>query len=170
MKNILYSNICNSSLEELKQDYSEAYDIPEEEKNNIPESELYRFWNVCNEDEYDNFKYYASKNMKNKKYIILGKLGLWHGIVEVAAIETGYNAIVKCFSDCDHVTVEDKEGKLLVTAHHHDGTNNFELRELAFEGEEKLEENNCPDMEFLNTLFFSNKFTKIPNINEGVML
>ena len=163
MKNILYSNICNSSLEELKQEYIDSHDLNEKDIKDIPESDIYHFWEACNEDWYEEFKYNMKVNMNNKKYIILGTLGLWDGKREVAAIEKGFDAILKCVYDSDYVEIFEEDEKLIIQTHHHDGTNMFEIKELTFSGFNIVENNFSKDYSFIKKIFNNDLHSRFPS-------
>lgn len=84
------------------------------------------------ECDLDNIKFCS--HYKNTPYVITGSLGLWDGRPSIHPVKvTGlYEAIVKCWGNCDDCMVEinNKTGVVSVYAYHHDGTNCFEIREL----------------------------------------
>lgn len=130
-KNIIWSyDTSNWDKEEIKSMYEEAYE-------EIPNDEiLQKYINDVNDDYLGDVRgeiEFYEKKEGMKTYLITGKLGLWYGTVDGGKILTGlWNAISKCFEDFNEIYEEG--GKLKVVAHHHDGTNYFEIKELNEKG------------------------------------
>lgn len=131
-KNMIWSyDTSNWDKEEMKNMYEEAYE-------EIPNDEiLQKYINDVNDDYLDDVRSeieFYEKKEGMKTYLITGKLGLWYGTVDGGKVVTGlWNAISKCFEDFNEIYEEG--GKLKVVAHHHDGTNYFEIKELNEKGE-----------------------------------
>lgn len=90
-------------------------------------------------DEITNITYY--ENTHNKKtYVIKGFIGLWHGTYEGGKIIKGMkNVIIKCHGGEEYFKfyMDGKIMKFMVS--HHDGTNNFYIKELTERGEKFYE-------------------------------
>lgn len=101
------------------------------------------------EDEIDSL---FNNQYANKKYIVVGSIGLWDGIrygysrnIANSIKEAIYNA-TDGFGMC-YITLKEKEyGKLFLRISHHDGTNNLEIREITSLGE-KILDNNYNDVD-----------------------
>ena len=96
-----------------------------------------------------------------KQYIVLADLGLWYGRRDGGKIITGlWNAISQCFEDYNEIYEEG--GRLKVTAHHHDGTNYFQIKELTKRGEEFAERHewNMSDRELHEKLFNDSHYSR----------
>lgn len=77
--------------------------------------------------------------MEGKEYIIKGSLGLWNGrhtIIPTKAI--GFEAIRKCLNESDDCEIIDNDGRLIILAYHHDGVNEFEIREARYNKKPRL--------------------------------
>lgn len=141
----------NWDREEMIGLYKEIYD------HSPSEEELYEFIEDenlrCLEDEQTNIEFYE-KQYGTKHYIIIASLGLWNGRFDGGKIIKGlWNSISKCFEDYNEIYQDGKRVK--VTAHHHDGTNYFEIRELTDKGIEYWErhEYDMSDRELHTRLF-----------------
>ena len=137
-KKIIWTSEIN--MEDWKEFLEEEYP---EVKDENEQYNLVRDYIVSNlEDERENLNIPT-----NGKILIIADLGLWNGR------RTGYkfvdrkniNAILK--SDCDDVEWYCDGYNIKATAHHHDGTNYYEYREVR-EGKEDSIEN------LLNRLYY----------------
>lgn len=135
-KNMIWSyDTSNWDKEEMKNMYEEAYE-------EIPNDEILQKYIDDVNDDYlgdvrSEIEFYEKKN-EPKQYIVLADLGLWNGRFDGGKILTGlWEAISECFEDFNEIYEEG--GKLKVVAHHHDGTNYFEIKELTERGEEYAE-------------------------------
>lgn len=132
-KNMIWSyDTSNYDVEDMKDMYEEAYEeTPDEETIN-------RYIQDVNDDYLGDIKSeitFYEDNHKQKQYVIIAKLGLWNGTFAGGKIITGlWNAISQCFEDYNEIYEE--RGRLKVIAHHHDGNNYFQIKELTKRGEE----------------------------------
>ena len=78
-------------------------------------------------------------SLENVKIEVQGKLGLWDGthIIYPETFDNLYYAIQKCLEDYNEI-YEDEDGNLKISAHHHDGVNNFVLMKVVNNGVEPL--------------------------------
>ena len=141
-KNMIWSyDTSNWDEEEMRNMYEECYEeTPSDET-------LQQYISDVNSDYLGDVKseidFYENKHEK-KEYIVLADLGLWNGRFDGGKIITGlWNAISKCFEDYNEIYEE--KGRLKVTAHHHDVTNYFQIKELTEKGE-KFAENHKWDL------------------------
>lgn len=74
--------------------------------------------------------------------VVIGSVGRWNGRfnIEVSYFDTLKDAIFKCIEKCDYYTITEENGVINVTARHHDGSNEFEIRRLTKLGIEAYEE------------------------------
>lgn len=101
------------------------------------------------------------KNHDSKTYVIIGNLGLWYGRVEGGKIIEGlWNSLRQCFEDYNKIYEEN--GRLKVTAHHHDGTNFFQIKELTKRGEDFAERHkwDMSDRELHKKLFNDSHYSR----------
>lgn len=85
------------------------------------------------ESDLDNIK---SCKQYNIPVVITGKLGLWDGTHEIMPVvcDNVHDAISKCVDGNDDCEVYFNDGLIEVHAHHHDGTNCFEIKALSAKG------------------------------------
>lgn len=85
-------------------------------------------------------------SLENVKIEVRGKLGLWNGTHTIypEKFDNLYDAIQKCLEDYNEI-YEDEEGNLKISAHHHDGVNNFVLM--------KVVNNRVEPLHFCKTVF-----------------
>lgn len=130
-KNMIWSYNTSYDIEDMKNMYEEAYEeIPSEET-------LQKYIQDVNNDYLGDIRseieFYEKENGQ-KQYIVLVNLGLWNGRFDGGKIINGlWNAISECFEDYNEIYEEG--GKLKIVAHHHDGTNYFQIKELNKKGE-----------------------------------
>lgn len=141
----------NWDKDDAKATYKEFYerDPSEQELEDLIYEENQRYL----EDEQGNIEFYEETHGV-KHYVILADLGLWYGHRDGGKIVKGlWNAISACFEDYNEIYQDGKRVK--VTAHHHDGTNCFEIRELTDKGIEYMErhEDDMSDRELHTRLF-----------------
>ena len=73
----------------------------------------------------------------NVPVLITGRLGLWDGSHEIVpVVETSVHSAIKRMlgRDINDIDAEFNDGKIIVNAYHHDGTNTFEIRALSKKG------------------------------------
>lgn len=124
---ILYKTYGLYTKEE-EEEILECYSEQEED-----EKAKFDFMSNFLEDDWQSFEYEVSKLMEGKEYIIKGSLGLWNGrhtIIPTKAI--GFEAIRKCLNKSEDYKIIDNDGRLIILAYHHDGTNEFEIREAKY--------------------------------------
>lgn len=158
-KNMIWSYDTSSwDEDEMRGMYEECYEeTPSEEI-------LQRYIQDVNQDylwdEKSNVEFYEKENGQ-KQYIVLADLGLWNGRFDGGKIITGlWNAISKCFEDYNEIYEEG--GRLKVTAHHHDGTNYFQIKELTERGKGYAERNgwDMSDRELHQKLFNDSHYSR----------
>ena len=103
-------------------------------------SEAYFKWHSDEiQNEVDDF--YA--NLQHSDYqhpcIVTGSIGRWNGSFEIeqTRCDNLSDAIDKCCSGCDDIIVTKRHSVIYVTALHHDGRCNFEVRLLSGLGEDR---------------------------------
>ena len=158
-KNMICSYDTSSwDEEEMKMDFEEIFEITPSEENlqqYIYDTNQDYLW-----DEKSNVEYYEKENGQ-KQYIVLADLGLWNGRFDGGKIITGlWNAISKCFEDYNEIYEEG--GRLKVTAHHHDGTNYFQIKELTERGKGYAERHewDMSDRELHQKLFNDSHYSR----------
>lgn len=158
-KNMIWSYDTSSwDEDEMRGMYEECYEeTPSEEI-------LQRYIDDTNhcylEDVEGEISHYEKTNGQ-RQYIILADLGLWNGRFDGGDIIVGlWNAISKCFEDYNEIYEEG--GRLKVTAHHHDGTNYFQIKELTERGEEYAERHkwDMSDRELHQKLFNDSHYSR----------
>lgn len=158
-KNMIWSyDTYGWDEEEMKAMYKECYEeTPSEE---TLQQYIYDTNQDCLDDEKSNVKFYENIHGQ-KQYIILADCGLWYGRRDGGKIITGlWNAISQCFEDYNEIYEEG--GRLKVTAHHHDGTNYFQIKELTKRGEEFAERHkwDMSDRELHKKLFNDSHYSR----------
>lgn len=158
-KNMIWSyNTSEYDKDEMIEAYEESYgETPNDE---TLENYIYDMNDTYLEDERLNIQFYE-KTHEQKQYIVLANLGLWYGRADGGKIITGlWNAISKCFEDYNEIYEEG--GRLKVTAHHHDGTNYFQIKELTKRGEEYAERHkwDMSDRELHQKLFNDSHYSR----------
>lgn len=158
-KNMIWSyNTSSWDEDEIRGMYEECYEeTPDEET-------LRQYINDINdcylEDVEGEISHYEKTNGQ-KQYIVLADLGLWNGRFDGGKIIIGlWNTISQCFEDYNEIYEEG--GKLKVVAHHHDGTNYFQIKELTERGEEYAEKHkwDMNDRELHQKLFNDSHYSR----------
>lgn len=90
---------------------------------------------MIDDDIYCFFDNLDFSKIKDADFVITGTLGLWHGIHEfdsTPVINGLEKAIKRCLGrDIEDYDIKLNKGVIEVAAHHHDGTNHFEIRKLG---------------------------------------
>lgn len=127
----MYTIEEENSLKEIAKEILEDNGLSEKEIEERIEEEMFQQALYYNEDEIENLK----EAMKDKEYRIEGTLGLWdgrHTIIPV--IRKGINAVLDCLNECDEYVIYEERGTLKITAYHHDGRNEFIIKEKTPKG------------------------------------
>ena len=73
--------------------------------------------------------------MEDKEYRIEGTLGLWNGRhTIIPVIRKGIDAVLDCLNESDDYVIFEEKGTLKIIAYHHDGRNEFTLKEKTPKG------------------------------------
>lgn len=139
-KRIIYTN---DSYEVNRDYYREQMEF--EEGRPITENELDHMIDAVQEDDWysmvNRITEHENKNGKSL-YIIRGDLGLWNGNKSGYKVVKGMlSAIHACLEDANTIYTQGR--KLCISATHHDGTNNFTIKELTERGEHKWDKSDC---------------------------
>ena len=135
---IATTDIFQFSYEDYVESCEDCGIEPAEEDSNA-------YWEWCAEQRDFNYEddMYAIEECEayNVPCIITGRLGLWNGRHGIAPTkcDSVYDGIQKCIGQSiDDVDVKFNNGVIEVTAHHHDGTNVFEIHALSKKGLKKV--------------------------------
>ena len=120
------------------------------ENLNLHSRVLFDNYNV-EDEEYDQLEYMWDEFMSeldeyeynnDTECVVIGSVGRWNGRfnIEISYFDTLKDAILKCIEKCDYYTITEENGVINVTARHHDGSNEFEIRRLTKLGIESYEE------------------------------
>ena len=127
----LFKEYCNDMLYVIKGDNENnmaAYD-----ENDMLVTTCSDYMNGLIETDMEDFidllNYMEDKSPYITKCVVTGTLGLWNGTHTIVPtlIDNLGTAIRQCLTDANYFTVTVKDNKIHVTAHHHDGTNNFDI-------------------------------------------
>ena len=108
-------------------------------ENGVQTETLYGYATTQMQYEVDDFWYGLQKANEESSYIdyyvVTGSLGLWNGrhsgICET--FDNLFAALSKCSADAYDIVVKYENNALHFEAHHHDGTNIFEIRNLSYD-------------------------------------
>ena len=162
-------------------DITEAYDAAKrylfeeynddgewESEDDIPNNEI---WRQVSDDEqiyWEDAEYSISKCIENRKFLVMGTCGLWTGPARAGAIIESFRELSRAWKDCDYIKLSEENGHFYIECSHHDGTNNFELKELTPRGKEFLcrHEDDMYEEELHTKLWKNNHYTKLPRFGE----
>lgn len=109
----------------------QSYGEKEDEEPAEEDSQEFMDWqneevDLWVDDFFANLKY---SDYEGEPVKVTGTLGLWDGSHEIEPKRFGdiTKAIKACIGSCDYFKVETCNGRVLVTASHHDGTNCFSI-------------------------------------------
>ena len=140
------------------------------DKDDITDERIWDTRYFWDELDWDNAHYDLKDffNNTNKKWIIMGTVGLWTGNHKAGIIFKDFDKMFyDATKDCDYIKFYDKNGHFYFECSHHDGTNYFEIKEITQKGVEYLErwEDNWDDKrseEYVHTQIF-NRYSRLPN-------
>lgn len=126
-----FEQFINENLNSHSRVLFDNYDIEDEDYDQL-EYMWDEFMSELDEYEYNN----------NTECVVIGSVGRWNGRfnIEVSYFDTLKDAILKCIEKCDYYTITEENGVIKITARHHDGSNEFEIRRLTKLGIEAYEE------------------------------
>lgn len=126
-----FEQFVNENLNSYSRVLFDNYNVEDEEYDQI-EYMWDEFMSELDEYEYNN----------NTECVVIGSVGRWNGRfnIEVSYFDTLKDAILKCIGECDYYTITEENGVIKITARHHDGSNEFEIRRLTKLGIEAYEE------------------------------
>lgn len=140
-KNNLYSGeytIATTSTDGF--DYEEYVEDCEINGMEPGDKDSIEYYEWCADEARNNFQQ-DLENIKdctayNIPVLVSGRLGLWWGKLEITPErkDSVYDAIIDCFSGTDEVEIKYNNGKIIVFASHHDGTNVFIINALSKKG------------------------------------
>lgn len=109
------------------------------------------------EDETDRIK---SLFREGKKFILTGYAGLWSGKSEGGKVCETYNELCRAWEGYDDINLYDDNGMFVIEASHHDGTNQWKVKELNERGLKFLEKNRYMDRRELCEKLFTSRYSK----------
>lgn len=137
-------------------DVSKAYDYQEkflkemakengENPDEVTEEEI---WERVGEEEREAWRLNVEENLMDffsgKTVLMKGTVERWNGKGEGGEIGDFEKLLHDFLKDCDYVHIYDEDGHLFISASHHDGTNEAEVRILTEKGIELYEDwENC---------------------------
>lgn len=131
---IIYSNIN-------KEDYYDkarlmlADELTNKERDEITKDDIENYVQSDMDDDWYNFvEKCLIGNICADRFLALGSVGRWDGTYHGWAILNDGRDFYKLIEDCDYIEIEDRDGRILVTGVHHDGTNQYELMRFTKEG------------------------------------
>lgn len=134
-------------------------DITKEEYEQNPHKYDTSLYEYASEDVSSEFEqiieevnHYQEK--ETKYYVVQAKLGLWNGVHEGGKVVFGMERLISlCMEDYTIISMEGR--KMRISATHHDGNNQFYIKELTKEGENYYErhKNELSDREMVEKLF-----------------
>lgn len=119
-------------------DHTDGYDDPADIPDDVIWREMAKLREVDLEDELGN----VDSAVKGHPFVAVGTLGLWDGRPKVSFIAKDFEDAYRqaMGRDCEYFRAWDENGRLMIDATHHDGTNSFELRALTDAGVDLLGE------------------------------
>lgn len=157
-----YDHDLDATRKFLFEEYGEDEDW--ESPEDVPDDEV---WNHIQDEEqhwWDDVQDELSRLIDGKKFILKGSCGRWNGPRAAGAIIESFKDLSPAWTDCDYINLTDNNGHFHIKCSHHDGDNNFELRELTKTGREYLERHGdtMDDRELHTKLFEDSHYSKLP--------
>ena len=117
------------------------------------------------EDDWDNLiRGVLVGNIEKDKFVAIGTIGRWDRTYIGWTPLRDWRDFINLLDDCDYIEVEDRDGQVILTGIHHDGTNQYELMRFTKEGFDfYMEHDELSDKEMIDTLIERGYVVK-PNI------
>lgn len=144
-----FEQFINENLNSRSRVLFDNYDIEDEDLDQL-EIIWDDFMSELDDYEYNN----------DTECVVIGSVGRWNGkfTIETTYFDTLKEAIFKCIGECDYYTITAEDGVIHITARHHDGANEFEIRRLTKLGIEAYEEEYGFDQNDLKHKEYFDKF------------
>lgn len=177
---VIYSNYFWEEDEngKNKYDYAREYlfeNYAEEEGwkklEEVPQNRIESEVNFEDEDEWEKAEIQLSTFVKESNTLLLtGVIGTWQGQFRGGFFFDTLEELFKAWEDCDYVEIYEENGHLYVNCSHHDGNNDYEIKELTNKGSEYRDNHewDMDERELHTKLWNSNFFTKLPRFSQKV--
>lgn len=128
LKDIVLCDNYNYNVDDYRSDFDDFIEVNEILVTDY-ETNLIEWVNEVVNQRVEDLFLNLTHSPFNTPCVVIGSIGRWDGRYEIIPQreETLISALEKCFSDCDFYRVVLTEGKIEVTAIHHDGRNCFEI-------------------------------------------
>ena len=163
---ILFDNYDGYDFEQVKADLLENNGWDDISDENV--------YSAMSDLEYEDWLYCKSllRHAVDGKILTKGKAGRWYGnraaLKLFDDIDAAIDAIIQ---DCDYIRVWEDKNHLYIRASHHDGTNEFEIKQVTPDGE-RIYHNwnysydprteNLDEWQILDKMWNSSKYSHIP--------
>lgn len=138
---ILFDNF-DIDFDYYKSSFQECRNKTDEEMECVSDNEIWKFINEELELKWSDFKTNLRYSKNNCQYcVIVGVIETWRGHYDIQPVVCNsiLDAILKCCGSADSIIVKQRNGHIHVTAIHHDGANEFEIRLLNNRGVTSME-------------------------------
>lgn len=161
---IIYSSLNKDEYYEKVRDYL-ADEFLCGERDEITTDDIERAVQCeMDDDWYNLIEKVLINNIEQDKFVAVGFIGRWDGTYGGWTVLKDRHDFYNLIDDCAYIEVEDRDGRLLVTGIHHDGTNQYELYRFTDEGYNFYFENDeLSNKETIDTLINKGYVVK-PNI------
>lgn len=123
-------------FDEYKQMLMEANDL-----DDISDQEVYEVMGEQELETWEECKSILDRTFDDRSVIIKGNAGTWRGTREAMNVyDNIQKALQSICKDCDYIKIwQDNSRHLFIRASHHDGTHEFEIKAVTYDGERYLE-------------------------------
>ena len=161
----IYNNYDLSDMWDYAKENLEENGIEEPTDNQIWE-EIYELDSLNWEDEEERLK--ECFDNSGKHFILVGSVGRWNGVYTGGFLfRTLQEMLSKATEDCDYIHFYDENGHLFLHCSHHDGSCQYEIKEVTDEGYEYLERweedwNDKRTEQYVHTQIMK-RYSRLPN-------
>lgn len=154
---IIYSNYLDN--------YEETKNYLKEENGTEPSEQ--EIWDEINWNDSIMWEY-AEDDMvgffETRIFVLRGTNGRWDGKHDAGAIIRNFEDLRPAWRDCDYLKLYDLDGHFMIKSDHHDGSNQYEIRELNKQGLRFLARHE-DDMSAraLHEKLWNPRYSKLPN-------
>lgn len=139
---VIYDNYDLSEMFDEQKKFMED-DYGEEVSDDEVWEAIYDIDRMTFEEEFDALeRFFFGTDDDRPTFILFGNVGRWNGVSSGFNVFNGEDfekTYFDAIKDCDFVKIWDENGHLYIECSHHDGTNNYEIKQLTERGKAYLE-------------------------------
>jgi len=133
--------------------------------NDVPEKMIYDEMSFMQSLDYQYFQDKMNELIAQNTCIIMGTCGRWNGRVSCGRFIETFDEFVCFVEHLDEIKIVDKDGRLIISGYHHDGSDEYELKILTKKGFSFAEAHHFEHTKALHeSIMTNNDYSALPHL------